>query len=188
MPSLTIYISLALLVFLMNIVPAFMPPTWVVLTFFYTTFHLTLLPTVLIGAITATLGRICLALLSKHSLRPFLPSKIAANYDYLGMYIKKHQHLTVPIVITYAFFPVSSNQLFIIAGLADLDIKIIAFSFFIGRLLSYTLWVAAAHAISMRLEDLFFKNLSNTGTIIGELLGIAVILIVGKINWKKLLK
>ncbi len=48
MPVTFLYLILALLVFGMNIVPAFMPPTWLVLAFFYIHFELSLPIVVLI--------------------------------------------------------------------------------------------------------------------------------------------
>jgi hypothetical protein len=54
------YLILGVLVFGVNIVPAFMPPTWIILAFFYLRYHLNLLPTVIIGAAAATLGRVVL--------------------------------------------------------------------------------------------------------------------------------
>jgi len=138
-----------------------MPPTWTALTFFYLHFHLTLLPTVIIGAIAATTGRVILALFARHYFRPFLTRKIAANYDELGGYLQEKQKWTIPIVVAYAFSPVSSNQLFIIAELTKLNLKIISFSFLIGSLISYAFWVSAAYHISTRLE-IFFQAILPT--------------------------
>src|SRR5437868_3953233 len=82
----------------MNLIPAFMPPTWAVLAFFYITFNLALLPTIIIGAVTATLGRICLALLARYYFRPFLSKAGRENYETLGFILHKHRKITIPII------------------------------------------------------------------------------------------
>lgn len=182
------YILIGLLVFAINALPALMPPTWMILAFFYLHFNLQLLPLVIIGAFGATGGRIILFEFSRLYIRRFFPEKWLKNYDDLGKYFKKNQQLTIPIVLTYAFFPVPSNQVFIIAGLANLDIKIIAFSFLVGRMISYTFWVVLANKVMDNLENLFIAHLTNASTIAIELIGFSLIIIIGKINWRKILK
>lgn len=107
------YIFLGLFIYGMNIVPLFMPPTWVVLAFFYQHYHLGFVQTIVIGAATATLGRVTLAYLARNLLHGKIPKKWMKNYNDLGKYVKTHQKLTIPIMLTYAFFPISSNYMYI---------------------------------------------------------------------------
>lgn len=182
------YAILAFVVVGMNIAPGFMPPTWMILAFFYLQFNLSLLPLVIIGAIFATLGRTVLYLLSKNYLRRLFPSEIVENYGVIGKFFKKNNKLTAPLVLTYAFLPIPSNQVFIMAGLAGLKIEIIAGSFLAGRLISYSFWVSVASQVTNRLEGIFQSHISQGGVIAAEVLGFALIIIIGKINWKKVLK
>lgn len=182
------YLIVGVFVFGLNIIPAFAPPTWIILAFYFLKFHLSLLPVVAIGAVAATLGRVVLYLLSKHYFGRLLPKKSLDNMHVLGKFIASHEDLTIPVVITYAFLPISSNQMFIAAGLSDLNIKLIAFSFFIGRLISYTFWVSAAHRIVDSLEAIFSAHYSNIWAAISQILGFAVIILISRINWKKYLK
>lgn len=182
------YLILAIFVLGMNTIPFFMPPTWVVLAFFYTQFNLELVPTVLIGATMATTGRVILYYLAKSYLGKFLPKSFKTNFLSLGQFFKKRERLTIPLVLTYAFLPIPSNDVFIVAGLAQLKIKIIAFSFLIGRLISYTFWVSLANKVGDKLEILFENHFSNFNAFAIELFGVLVILLIGKINWRKVLK
>ncbi len=182
----TTYITLAAVVFLMNIIPAFMPPTWIVLAFFYIQFNLGLVPAVIIGAASATLGRVSLALLSRYYLEPYLPKTFKENFLALGDYFKKHSNLTAPVVIAYAFLPIPSNQVFIIAGLSSLNLKLIALSFLFGRLISYTFWVSLSNAAVSRLDNVFSEYLFQGKGIAVEALSFSIVIIVGLIPWKKI--
>lgn len=181
------YILLAVLIFGMNVIPAFMPPTWVVLAYFYIRMHLALVPLVLIGAICATSGRVVLSLIARNHFRQFLSKETKENYDAIGKIFHAHEHISVPILLLYAFFPLPSNQVYIIAGLANANIKIIAASFLAGRLVSYTFWVTASHQVARRLTDIFELNITH-GALIVEVVGLFVIFLVGKIHWRKIFR
>jgi len=58
-----------------NVVPAFMPPTWAVLVVFRGAFHLPLLPLTIGGAAMSALGRAGLTLLSRHAGRRLPPAQ-----------------------------------------------------------------------------------------------------------------
>lgn len=183
-----VYLVLWVLVFGLNIMPALMPPTWMVLAFFHIKYGLNLVPLVVVGATAATLGRVVLYYLAKGALRNILPKKMAGNLEYLGNYLEKRQNFTIPFIIFYGFLPIPSNQVFITLGLADVPIKLIALAFFLARLVSYTFWVAAAHRLSDGLEGIFARHLGRTETFIVEAMGFGLILLISKINWRKVLK
>jgi len=182
-----IYIVLFFLIFALNVAPAFMPPTWIILSFFYVNYDLLFFPTIILGVVAATLGRTALALFSKYWLKKVLPTSFYCNYQYLGRHLKKHTKLTIPIVFGYAFSPISSNSLFIMAGLSDLNLKFIAGSFFIGRLMSYSFWITASHQLSNRLETIFTDNFANVNTFVSALISMGIVVVIGKINWRKIL-
>lgn len=181
------YIFLASTVLGMNVIPAFMPPTWTVLAFFVTKYDLPLLPVVLIGATTATMGRVILAALSQY-FRKFLSSQSQENYTSIGQYLNTHEHITIPLVVTYAFIPIPSNHVFIAAGLAKVRIKLLAGAFFVGRLISYSFWVHITRRLADNLADIFSSHYAKTGSVIVEIAGLALLYFIGKIAWKKILK
>lgn len=182
------YLTLAVLIFGINVIPVFMPPTWIILAFFYTRYHLHIIPTVILGAGAATLGRIVLAQLSRMYGRTVVPKKFLTNYEALGVLIERHQTISIPLIFAYAFFPISSNVVYIVAGLSDISIKVIALSFFVGRLISYSFWITAAHLASKSLDALLIRHFSKSRTFIAEIVGIAIILLLGGLNWRKILK
>jgi membrane protein DedA with SNARE-associated domain len=183
-----VYLFIFLLIFIINVVPAFMPPTWIILSFFYINNDLLFIPTIILGVIAATSGRVVLALISRYWLKHIMPIKFYSNYQYLGEYLKRNTKLTLPIVFGYAFSPISSNSMFIMAGLSDLNLKLIAVSFFIGRLISYSFWITASHQLSNRLDTIFTGTFSNINTFVSALISMGIVIIIGRINWKNFLK
>lgn len=182
------YALLASLVLGLNIIPAFMPPTWTVLAFFVTKYDLLLIPVVLIGASCATLGRVVLAGISRKYFRRILSADSQENYATIGEYLNRNKHITIPLVVAYAFLPIPSNDVFIAAGLAKVKIKLLAGSFFVGRLISYTFWVSLTQRFSDNLLDLFSKHYTKVGSIVLEVVGLLLLYLFGKIAWKKILK
>lgn len=183
-----IYLLMGLLVFGINTVPFLMPPTWLILSFFYVTYDLHIIPTVIIGALAAVCGRVVLATLSRTYLYRFLPKKTKDNFHALGSYLNTHQNVTIPAVIGYAFLPIPSNDIFIAAGLSGLDLRLIAGSFFVGRLISYSFWVHIANKAYDHFELIFVRHFSRTNALITELIGVAILIVISQIPWKKLLK
>ena len=182
------YVFLASLVLGLNIIPAFMPPTWTVLAFFVTKYDLLLIPVVLIGASCATLGRVVLAGISRKYFRRILSADSQENYASIGEYLNRNKHITIPLVVAYAFLPIPSNNVFIAAGLAKVKIKLLAGSFFVGRLISYTFWVSLTQRFSDNLVDIFSKHYAKTGSVVLEVAGLLLLYLFGKIAWKKILK
>jgi hypothetical protein len=60
------YLALAGVVFGVNLLPAFGPPTWAVLVFFRLNSQLAAVPLVLVGAVAAASGRLLLSYGSRH--------------------------------------------------------------------------------------------------------------------------
>lgn len=183
-----IYVLLTGIVLGLNIIPAFMPPTWTVLAFFVTKYNLQLLPVVLIGATCATLGRVILAAISGRYFRKLLPQDSQANYASIGEYLNRRQHITIPLFLAYAFLPIPSNHVFIAAGLAKVRIKLLAVSFFVGRLISYTFWVSLTEKLSDNFLEIFGKHFSKTNAIMIQVLGLVVLYLIGKVAWNKIFK
>jgi uncharacterized membrane protein YdjX (TVP38/TMEM64 family) len=122
-------------VFILNLLPAFAPPTGIALSyagFRYPLHSITLLA--LVGATAATTGRLALAKLSRMIVRQNWMSESArANIDVLREGLEKRRKLTFSVCLFYAFSPLPSNFLFIAYGLTSLEWKLIAIPFFLGR-------------------------------------------------------
>jgi hypothetical protein len=53
---------------------------------------------------------------------------------------------------------------------------------------SYFFWISATHIVSAKLEDILSSHISNLSFVGIELLGLFIVILIGNINWKKILK
>lgn len=174
-------------VFLVNLVPAFMPPTWSVLAFFLIQFDLPLVPLALGGAVAATAGRVVLALGTRLLGPRVLPAGVLQNLGDLGTYLRTHSRWIGPAVLVYSFGPIPSNQLFMAAGLAHLDLRVVAGAFFAGRVVSYTLFAHAADRAVTTVTDLFAEAVTKPELLALELASLGILVLIARIPWGRLL-
>jgi uncharacterized membrane protein YdjX (TVP38/TMEM64 family) len=175
-------------VFVINIVPFFMPATWTVLSFFAIRYGLNFFALALIGAVAATLGRIVLANLSRLVIRQrFMGEKTKKNIDYIKERIENRQKLTFVLFLSYAFSPLPSNQLFVAYGLTGLPVRNLAIPFFIGRIVSYTFWTFSAAALADKYLPENIESAFGLYFIGGQIFLIALLFVFAKIDWRKLI-
>ena len=141
------------LVFALNVIPAFAPPTWMALAWVGFSHPLgNPFLVALIGALAATSGRLVLAKLSRVLIRQrFMSNAMRDNIDVIKDGLERHRSLTFSAFLLYAFGPFPSNYLFIAYGLTSLPLWLVAIPFFIGRCASYSFFVYTASEVSQRL-------------------------------------
>jgi uncharacterized membrane protein len=178
-------------IFLLNVIPAFAPPTWMVFSFIG--FHF---PEhnganlAIVGALAATLGRLTLAKLSRSIIRQRLMSENARqNVDAIRNWLRGRTRLTFSLFLLYAFSPLPSNYLFIAYGLTTMELRLIAIPFFLGRSVSYSFWRIAsatiARKIAMESEDTL-PYLSGY-FIVSQILLLILIYLFTRVDWHHLL-
>jgi hypothetical protein len=145
---------LFVVVYVLNLIPAFAPPTWMVFSYIgFTSPNHNGILFALVGATAATLGRVTLAKLSKIIIRKrFMTKASRDNIDSIRGRLERRPKLTAGIFLFYAFTPFPSNYLFIAYGMTALKLPIVAIPFFLGRSVSYFFWgrisAVVAHWVS----------------------------------------
>jgi membrane protein YqaA with SNARE-associated domain len=175
-------------VFVINVVPAFMPATWMVVAFFLIVYRLPLWPLCIGCAVAATGGRCVLTLISRRWGRKLLSAKQQANVTALGNWLNgKSGWRQMLAVLLYASGPIPSNQMFIAAGLSNVKIGPIAAGFFLGRMVSYPFFATTARGVNDRFGNIFIKEWKDPKFIVLELLSVAGVVIFARIDWPRLL-
>lgn len=160
MPDLPQFALVVAVVFAVNLLPAFGPPTWAVLVFFTLDFDLPAAPLVVGGALAAASGRFVLASGTRR-LRPRLSAARLASLDRTQRLLGGNRRRTVAGLGLFALSPVPSGQLFVAAGLMTVPLLPLTAAFFSGRLVSYSIYVSVASIAERNLGDLALDALTS---------------------------
>jgi membrane protein YqaA with SNARE-associated domain len=179
------------LIFGLNLIPAFAPPTWMALAFIGFEFPATnLMLLALTGATAATLGRITLAKLSHWLLRQKLLSEAQRkNIDIIKERLEKRTVLTVGLFLFYAFSPLPSNFLFIAYGLTGLPLFRVALPFFVGRIASYSFFIISGAAAGRRFNVDSIESVFYAGTwfVVSQVALLGALYAFTRVDWKALI-
>ena len=137
---------MAVVVFGVNLLPAFGPPTWSLLVLYRLRSHLAPVPLVLVGALAAGTGRFVLAVACRR-FRARLSTRRIDNLAAAKAALTSNRAGSIAGIALFAVSPVPSAQLFEAAGLLEVAILPLTVAFFAGRLVSYSVYVAGASAV-----------------------------------------
>jgi hypothetical protein len=147
-------------VFAVNLLPAFGPPTWAILVFFSLDFDLPAVPLVLGGALAAASGRFLLATATRR-LRPRLSAERLSHIDRAQDAVGANRLRAAAGLGLFAISPLPSGQLFVAAGLMTVPLLPLTVAFFAGRLVSYSIYVAVATVAERNLGSLVLDALTS---------------------------
>lgn len=167
-----------------NLVPAFMPPTWSVLAIFHVLSRPPLLLLTAGGAAASALGRVGLALLSRR-FRDLLPESDRRNAEALSGFVNRHHRWREAIVFGYCLGPFPSNAIFIAAGVGRMPLLPVTVAFFLSRAIADTLWVWAAGKVSANVGGLFVTQVTDWKAIAVQVAALVVVVLFFRLPWAK---
>ena len=182
------YLILFLVVFGVNLLPAFGPPTWSVIVLFGISSDLPLAGLVATAALASSSGRYLLA----HGFRLFaarLSEKTRANLAAARAAFERRRHSTLLALVFFAVSPLPSAQQFGAVGLAGVRILPLMLAFFAGRLVSYTFYAGSAQLVVKHtsLGEAFRDTLTSPLSIAIQLVMLAALVVLTKLDWVRLL-
>ncbi len=179
------YLLLFLIVFGVNLLPAFGPPTWTLLVFARITWHLEPVAIVVIGAVAAMSGRYLLASGARH-FSGHLGPKRRANLQAASNLLFRRQGRAWAVLALFVVSPLPSAQLFVAAGLLDVALVPLTLAFFVGRLISYSFYVTVATLADRQLGSVLRDALGSPWSIAVQVALLAVAVALPFINWTRL--
>jgi uncharacterized membrane protein YdjX (TVP38/TMEM64 family) len=181
----TDYFILFAVVLAVNLLPAFGPPTWAVLILFVLQRDMPAVPTILIAAIAAALGRYLLAL----AFRWFgdrLPAKTRANLEALRGAVERNRRNALVALGLFAFSPLPSAQMFEAAGMTGVRLLPFTAAFFAGRICSYAIYVGTAATVrGTSMGDMFRDAITSPLGVTFQILTIVGLVFLARIDWAK---
>jgi hypothetical protein len=180
------YATVVLAVFFIN-VPAFAPPTWVVLVLFKLNWHLNPAALVVLGAVAAATGRFWLASATGR-VRGRLSPRRRESLEALKGYLTGHRGRSALGLALSMLSPLPSAQLFEAAGLIAAPLLPVTAVFFAGRLISYSLYIGAASAAERTLGSAFASTLTSPVGITVQVLLVLAVVMLARIDWAGLIQ
>jgi hypothetical protein len=181
------YASVFLIVFVINVIPAFMPPTWIVLStlhfLFPQSFALILLA--LTGAFASTFGRVVLCRIGVASRR-LMGKERRRSMDLVGQTLRAKKYSGFVSSFLFAIGPLPSNAYFLAVGMTRFQSLSVFLGFWLGRLISYWALVSVTHVVYQSLGEILTSQLQVV--IIIDSLGIISTIIFALIDWEKLFR
>ena len=135
--AVTLYLVVLAVVFAVNLLPAFAPPTWAVLVWFAVSYHPQPAALVVLGALAAAGGRLVLALGARRArgrLSPERTARLGAASDALA----RSRGGAATALGLFFLSPLPSGQLFVAAGLLAVRLRPLLLAFLAGRLSTAT--------------------------------------------------
>ena len=180
--------TLALVVFLCNLAPIFAPPTWSVLVYFLITNDLAVPEVVIVGALSAGLGRFLLGHATR-TLRNYIPMRARKNLYDAGRVFEENQTRKFGVLALFVISPLPSAQLFEAAGLMYMNLLRLTLAFFSGRIVTYSIYATSASQLkSTDFGELLSEAFASPYAWILQIFSIALIYMIAKIDWRKYLK
>lgn len=169
-----------------NLMPAFGPPTWslIVLTMLNTSGSAPVL--IVLGAIAAATGRLLLALATRTLGNRVLSDRSRTNLTAAREALEANKRNGLLALGLFALSPLPSAQLFEAAGLARVRLLPFTLAFFAGRLVSYSIYAAAADGLrATSLGETFKRELTSPLGIALQAAMILAIVALMRIDWAK---
>lgn len=167
-----------------NLLPAFAPPTWSILVFFTLRYHMNPVALVLLGVMSATLGRAILANVFR-AIRRWLPKGYVVNMESIGARIERNPRKAIGLLALFFLSPISSAQLFEAAGIIKrIALGPLLLAFAGGRLVSYSIYVSGASVLKeTSLGQIIQKEFTSPISIVIQILLIIGLVALGNVKW-----
>lgn len=179
------YLILFAIVLGVNLMPAFGPPTWSVIVMYSIDTRMPVPALVLVAALAAASGRFLLAhtfrLLARHVSEETRRNVAAAR----SAFERKKRNSMIALGL-FALSPVPSAPLFEAAGLAKVPLLGFTAAFFVGRTISYSIYLITEKGIeSTNVGDAFRQAITSPFGIALQVAMIVLLIAFTRIDWAK---
>ncbi len=172
-------------VFAVNLMPAFGPPTAALIVFFGFNTDLPMPALVIAAAIAAASGRFILA----HGFRLWrgrISERLRENLAAAKAAFERKRRNTLFALGLFAMSPLPSAQLFGAAGLMGVRLLPFTLAFFAGRLVSYSFYGTSARlAGQYTLKETFMDAMTSPWGVVLQIALLAMLAVLPQIDWAR---
>jgi uncharacterized membrane protein YdjX (TVP38/TMEM64 family) len=181
------YLGAFILVLGLNVVPFFMPPTWIVLSTLFFLFPQQFDPILLalVGAFASTFGRVILNRIGAASRR-LMSENRKKSMDRAGQALRAKNYGGFVLTFLYALSPLPSNAYFLIMGTMKCHFFTIFLGFWLGRFISYAVTVEVTKVAFSSLSGVLASQIQ--AVVLVDVLAILATIVFAFIDWEKLIR
>lgn len=176
------YLIILLVVFGVNLMPAFGPPTWSLLVVARWQWHLNPVWLVVLGVIGAGSGRFILAH-GARALRLHFPKRYRDNLARAEKRLTARKRRFSLLFALFVVSPLPSAQLFLAAGLLEFRILPLTLAFMLGRVVTYSLYLSAAVAVDHSFSSVLRNVWGSPWAIALQLLLLVLVVALPMLPW-----
>ncbi|AJZ75606.1 hypothetical protein [Candidatus Nitrosotenuis cloacae] len=179
------YFGIFVLMFILNLAPILMPPTWIVLVSFRALDPtLNPLALALIGASAATLGRFVLLKASSYFTK-FLSEERKSSLDKIQNFLQSKKLGYFGTSFVFAATPLPDNILFITYGLMRAKNLQIYCGYWLGRFVAYLVMLSVSDVVLTPFLTMFEERY--VGVLVVDVASIGMMILFASINWNVLI-
>lgn len=167
-----------------NLLPAFGPPTWTLLVLFKFNTDISMAALVIGGAVASASGRFLLGSGSRRFRHRFSDERIA-RLEAEREVLERDRRWALGGLGLFLLSPLPSAQLFVAAGLLGTRLVQLALAFFVGRLVSYTLYLGGATIAEDQIGSAVVDSITSPVGIAAQLVLIASIVVLVEVDWMR---
>lgn len=175
------------LVFVLNLMPAFGPPTWAALIFVRLKFGIPAAPLVIVGALSSAAGRWVLALAARR-FRGHLSPERRASLEAARAALEDRRTGTAAMLGLFLLSPLPSAQLFLAAGVTGVRLRPLVGAFLAGRLVTYSIYVGGASVADRQLGGVLTRGLTSPLGIGLQFLMLGGLVALLRVDWVRVLQ
>ncbi|QLY28561.1 hypothetical protein [Nocardia huaxiensis] len=180
------YLAVVGVVLLVNLMPAFGPPTALVLVLFKLNWHLDPVALVLLGALTSGAGRYLLGTATGR-VRDRLSAHRKTALSAASSYLTGHRGRSIAGYALFLLSPLPSAQLFEAAGLMGMRLLPLTVAHVLGRLVSYSLYVGATSVAERNLGAALLDSITSPYGVAIQVAMLAALVLLARIDWTRYL-
>ena len=182
----TNYLVLFAIVLGVNLLPAFGPPTWSIIALYTLNTDLRVPLLILVGAVAAASGRFVLGYATRLLGARWLPERTRSNLAAAKEALERRKSSALIGLGLFALSPVPSAQLFEAAGLTGVRLLNFTAAFFVGRLVSYSIYAYTAKGIrASSIGDTLRQSLTSPLGLAIQIGMIVLLVALTQVDWRK---
>jgi hypothetical protein len=116
-----------------------------------------------------------------------MPARLKNNLEDARTLIERRRVGAIALFGIFVVSPLPSAQLFLAAGLLDLPLGLLTVAFFIGRLVSYSIYVSLATLADRHFGDVLGRIFGSPWSIALQVALLAAVCVLPFVNWRRLL-